>query len=238
MDRTQTDAVVRNEMAGDAAAITRGPSRMKPFADSRWRRFSAPLLSLLCACATTDTFVREDIVTDPTPSHFSVCHGRGCTLVSQVSLSPEQWQRIAEVFAPPPADPAAERERIARAIAAFETVVGELTGTAEDRPGNESGGHWSSQMDCIDESTNTTSYLRMLRRAGLLRWHTVEPRATRGYFLFGWPHTTAVVRDTAGGGRWAVDSFYFENGHPPVIVPLEQWRAGWRPNQTSALHGR
>ncbi|HXF67919.1 MAG TPA: hypothetical protein VNK67_14630 [Burkholderiales bacterium] len=213
--------------------------RPRPLGRPHWKRFSALLLPLLAACATpaTDTFVRDDIITEPTPSLFSVCHGRGCAVVSQVALSPEQWQRITAVFSPPPGDSAAERERIARAIAAFETVVGELTGTADDRPGNESGGHWSSQMDCIDESTNTTSYLRMLLRAGLLRWHAVEPRATRGYFLFGWPHTTAVVRDTAGGELWAVDSFYFENGQPPVIVPLKQWRAGWRPPKPLAARG-
>jgi hypothetical protein len=196
----------------------------------------ALLCTALAACATpgTDTFVREDIITEPAPALFSVCHGRGCAIVSQASLGPEQWRRIESVFEPPPAEPAAERALIARAIALFETLVGELTGTSEDRPGNESAGHWSSQMDCIDESTNTTSYLRMLHRAGLLRWHAVEPRATRGYFLFGWPHTTAVVRDNASGERWAVDSFYFANGQPPVIVPLELWKSGWRPARPPA----
>jgi hypothetical protein len=196
------------------------------------RRLRAALFLLgLNACASpgTDTFVREDIVTEPVASAFSVCHGRGCAIVSQVGLAPERWDEIAALFAAPAPDPAAERERIARAIAAFETAVGELTGTSEDRPGNESGGHWSSQMDCIDESTNTTTYLRILQRAGLLAWHVVEARATRGYFLFGWPHTTAVIRETASGQRFAVDSFFFENGRPPVIVPLEEWRRGWRP---------
>ena len=41
-------------------------------------------------------------------------------------------------------------------------------------------------MDCIDESTNTTVYLRPLAANDLLRWHEVGPDATRGYFLFGW----------------------------------------------------
>jgi len=194
------------------------------------------LLLTLAGCATpgADTFVRDEIITEPTPARFSVCHGRGCDIVSQATLAPGQWQRIAAVFSPPPADPTEERVRIADAIALFETVVGELTGTSDDRPGNESGGHWSSQMDCIDESTNTTSYLRILRHGGLLRWHSVEARVTRGYFLFGWPHTTAVVRDARSGERWAVDSFYFENGKPPVIVPLELWKTGWRPEKATA----
>ena len=49
------------------------------------------------------------------------------------------------------------------------------------------------QMDCIDESTNSTTYLRILAGAGLLRWHRVEARVTRGFFIFGWPHTTRDI---------------------------------------------
>lgn len=49
--------------------------------------------------------------------------------------------------------------------------------------------------------------------------------------LFGWPHTTAMVSETRGGARWAVDSWFRENGKPPEIVPLEVWRRGWRPGK-------
>ena len=179
------------------------------------------------ACA--DTFVRDDIVTDPTPGRFSVCHGGTCTIVSQVALDEIQWGRIAEVFVPAAADAQEERARIAEAIARLEIVVGAITGTSDDRAENQLGNSWSAQMDCIDESTNSTTYLQMLAQAGLLRWHRVEDRVTRGWFLFGWPHTTAVVSEMKTGARWTVDSWFFENGKPPVIVPLELWKTGWRP---------
>lgn len=185
-----------------------------------------------------DTFVRGDIVTDPAPDGFSVCHGGTCTLVSQVRLEPEQWREIAAAFGTPARDAQEERERIGAAIARFETVVGTLTDTADDRAENQAGRDWHSQMDCIDESTNTTTYLRILARAGLLRWHRVEARVTRGFFLFGWPHTTAVVSELGNGARWAVDSWFFENGRPPVIVPLELWKTGWRPAKTQDLQAR
>lgn len=194
-------------------------------------------LLTLAACATpgADAFVRDDIITEPSPESFSVCHGGSCTRVTHAGLTDEQWRKIAVIFSPGPAAPGEERERIARAVALFETFAGELTGTSDDRPGNETAGYyWASQMDCIDESTNTTSYLRILRHKGLLRWHAVEARVTRGWFLFGWPHTTAVIRDTRSGERWAVDSFFFENGKPPVIVPLELWKTGWRPEKPPA----
>ena len=179
-----------------------------------------------------DVFVRDDIVTDPTPRNFSVCHGGSCTLVSQVSLDDGQWSRIASVFAPPAGDAQEERARIAEAIARFETIVGPITGTDDDRAENQRGDNWRGQMDCIDESTNTTTYLRILVKTGLLRWYRVEDRVTRGFFLFGWPHTTAVVSDQTTGRKWAVDSWFFANGVPPVIVPLEQWRqVRWRPDK-------
>ena len=74
--------------------------------------------------------------------------------------------------------------------------------------------------------------LRILVKTGLLRWHRVEDRVTRGFFLFGWPHTTAVVSDQTTGRKWAVDSWFFANGVPPVIVPLEQWQqVRWRPGK-------
>lgn len=185
-----------------------------------------------------DTFVRSDIVTDPAPDDFSVCHGGTCSLVSQVRLDPEQWREIAVMFDTPARDARDERERIAAAVARFETVVGALTGTADDRAENQTGRDWQSQMDCIDESTNTTTYLRIFARAGLLRWHRVEARVTRGFFLFGWPHTTAVVSELGNGARWTVDSWFFANGRPPVIVPLEQWKTGWRPAKTRDLQAR
>jgi hypothetical protein len=196
---------------------------------------SGALLMLACSAAPAagtyaiDTFVRSDIVTEPAPGNFSVCHGGTCNIVSPVSLDREQWEHIAAVFPSPARDAEEERGRIAQAIARFETLVGALTDTADDRAENQAGRSWRSQMDCIDESTNSTTYLRILARAGLLGWHRVEARVTRGFFVFGWPHTTAVVSELAGGAKWAVDSWFFENGRPPVIVPLDLWKSGWRP---------
>ena len=175
-----------------------------------------------------DIFVRGDIVTLPTPANFSVCHGGSCAIVSQAGLDEGQWRRIAQVFPAPARSAEEERARIAGAIALFETMVGAITDTADDRAENQSGANWWSQMDCIDESTNSTTYLRMLARADLLKWHRVEARVTRGYFLFGWPHTTAVLSEPSGA-RWAVDSWFHGNGRLPEIVPLELWKTGWRP---------
>ena len=175
-----------------------------------------------------DTFVREDIITDPDPAQFNVCYNYGCASLAWLKLSDEQWQRLRSVFAQPAATPSEERGQIRTAIALFETMVGAMTGTASDKGGTWPGFGQSGQMDCIDESTNTTIYLRMLQKYGLLRWHSVADRATR-WSLFTWPHTTAVIEERTSHRPWAVDSWFLDNGEPPFVLPLETWKDGWKP---------
>ncbi len=187
-------------------------------------------LTALLACvglpATAAPLVREDIITRPTPEAFSVCQDQGCRTLTVQSLAPAQWQALRALFGHPP-DAAAERRAIARVIARLEQWMGERTGTAADRPGTFAGLGRSGQMDCIDEATNTTSYLRLLEGAGLLAHHRVRDPATR-FGLLAWPHTTAVI-EASDGQRFAVDSWFEANGRPPHIVPFEAWRHGWRP---------
>jgi len=172
-----------------------------------------------------DVPVRRDIIAHPGPRHFSVCHDNGCRTLDTLSLNAAQWAAMAGHLA----SPGSERQAISRTIGLFERLVGPMTGTGGDLPGTFSGIGRPGQMDCIDESSNTTTYLQILQQAGLLRWHTVSSRATRGWFLWGWPHTTAVIRDTTSGRRYAVDSWFGPNGAPAYIVPLGRWQAGWRP---------
>ena len=194
----------------------------------------AALALFAAGAAEADVFVRSDIITDPAPGKFSVCHGFSCAQVTQVGLNEAQWFAITSVFEHAAATPAEERGQIAQAIGKFEEFVGVLTGTSGDLGENAiSGLDLSGQMDCIDESTNSTTYLRILAKAGFLRWHRVEDRVTRGWFLFGWPHTTAVVSERESGKRWAIDSWFFANGHPPAVAPLEVWQRGWRPGKAT-----
>lgn len=187
------------------------------------------------AIASADVFVRDDIIVDPAPDLLSVCHGNGCKYLSHVSLTPRQWQEIRVQFLPLSRNTEEERQRLRKAIAILEIFVGDHTGTWRDKGGTFNGGE--GQMDCIDESINTTLYLAMFQKFGLMRLHQVEDRATRGWFIGGWPHTTAVIGETAvprerGSDRlWAVDSWFLDNGQPPFILPLETWKAGWEPIQ-------
>ncbi len=190
-------------------------------------------LFALCISARADVFVRDDIVVDPVPEHFTVCHGNGCVSLDHVGLTVEQWQEVRQLFHPLASRAEEERARLRDAISLMEKFAGAATGTWRDKGGTFNGG--GGQMDCIDESINTSLYLTLFQKYGLMRLHRVEDRATRGWFFGGWPHTTAVISEVAagkgkgGGSLWAVDSWFLDNGAPPFILPLEAWKAGWEP---------
>lgn len=164
-------------------------------------------------------------------SGVPVCSRHGCATIQQVSLSDAHWQRLSGYFTPAAANAADEREQIRGAIAEMERITGTLAGTSNDIAGDIAGfSTFEPQMDCIDESSNTTTYLTLFEQAGLLRWHSVEPVARRGYFLFGgFPHFTALIRDNKTGKKWVVDSWFRDNGVYPDILELDTWKGGWKP---------
>jgi len=155
---------------------------------------------------------------------FTVCYGFECGRQQQVSLTPSQWQGIRAIFTPPAADAGLERALIRRAIAQMETLAGASTGTWMDKGGNTAGSGQPKQMDCIDESTNTTTYLSLIQQDGLLQWHEVAERARRAKWILD-VHWTAVIREKASGHFYAVDSWFLDNGEPPYIQRLEDWKA-------------
>lgn len=182
--------------------------------------------------ASAVVFVSNEINTTPSPDNFSICFDNSCKTITQLSLKEGQWMKINELFHPEAKTPAEERAKIGRAIALLETFIGEMTGTDQDKGLNEPPdtpvGH---RMDCIDESTNSTTYLYLLQEAGLLHWHRLRDPVTRGFFFFGWPHTTAVIAEINEKTEWAIDSWFHDNGEVPEIIPLSLWKSGWHPEK-------
>ena len=117
----------------------------------------------------------------------------------------------------------AERRAVASLVQFYERRAAQAIGTKDRAKSDFGGGRERGQMDCIDESRNTTALLQFVARKGWLRHHTVVRPATRGFLLDKrYPHSTAVLRDAAGS-RWAVDSWYEAAGGRPDIMPLSQW---------------
>ncbi len=71
--------------------------------------------------------------------------------------------------------------------------------------------------------------MRLMQQADLMKWHAVEDTRTRNFFFNGWPHSSAVMRDINTGERFAVDSWFYDNGAPATIVPFTVWKSGYRP---------
>ena len=170
--------------------------------------------------------------TPPSGDRVFVCHAFGCAVRTPVAITPADRTRLSRILKAGAASPAAERRAIAEAISWLERRVAGPVGSGGDVGGLDlwnAGVH--GQMDCIDEATNTTSYLLLLQSWRLLRHHTVASPVARGFFLDGrYPHATAVVVDEATGKPWAVDSWPQANGVKPDVLTLQRWFASypWR----------
>ena len=168
----------------------------------------------------------------PTLDAFEICHSGGCAEVSQVALSAEDWQQVSAIFATGAKNAAEERAQIGTAIGVLESLVGEKIGTAGDLAGTFGNSHYKGQLDCNDEAINSTTYMRLLASNGLMPLHAIEDTRTRNFFFTGWPHSTAVIHEIATGERFAVDSWFYDNGHAATVVPFKVWKANYLPTDS------
>jgi hypothetical protein len=170
-------------------------------------------------------FLRANASAPPENNTVSVCHAYGCTRVTRVRFSPGEVARLKSIMAAGKDSAEAERRAVAVAVGYLEQLVGEVTGTSADRDYRDLGsGGDPTQMDCIDEASNTTSYLLLLRQNGLLRHHSIAHPVSKGFLInFVYPHFTAVLVEKGSGARYAVDSWVFTNGEKPIVTPLDTW---------------
>jgi hypothetical protein len=162
---------------------------------------------------------------------LAICHGYGCQAEAEVRFSEAQLSEIGLRLATA-VDAANEREILGAAIGRLYGWAGEQSEIRNDRGGNYADGHVPGKMDCIDHSTSTTRLLRLLEARGLLRWHQVREPAPRYFVLLFGEHWSAVIEEHDGGvpARFAVDSWFVDNGQPAWVLPLEDWKKGAGPD--------
>ncbi len=209
---------------------------------------AAVALSLMLAGCLNDphqlstTYLDRYAASDPVSTDFRECHGFACSEVSQVSLSHDEWKRITAIFSPRPRDATSERQRIARAVAMTRQLVGHKTGTGVHQ--------WThknmlilpnlgdtTQLDCIDEAVNTWTYMRMMERAGLFRFHRVAALAYGGTLTDVNARNAAVLQDNAGE-YFAIDPSLVDFDATPPVIPLATWLGPWPPDFSATVANR
>lgn len=195
---------------------------------------AAPLL--LAGCESMNWHTPGDYysfmkVEPPKEKKLSVCHGYGCKYRTAVTFSSADLTEIGKVLKPKASqdNAAGERKRIADAVALIERKVGKIVGSDKDlgQLQLKMAGH-RGQQDCVDEATNTTSYLILMQEHGLLKHHKVKKPSGRGFFLDGrWQHFSAVVEDQSAHTDWVIDSWPRDNGKLPVVLPLKRWMSDY-----------
>ncbi|MDH3388149.1 MAG: hypothetical protein OEN02_09600 [Gammaproteobacteria bacterium] len=154
--------------------------------------------------------------------YFVHCYDYGCKSTREIRYSAENWQQVRSIFEHDDRDAYREKQLIRQAVALMERISGAIAGTHQDKAGNYAGEDSAMQQDCIDESTNTFQYLVALEQLGLLKWHRVDTKQRRIVWFVA--HWTATIREVGTGTRFAVDSWYRDNGEMPYLQPLEDWQ--------------
>lgn len=161
---------------------------------------------------------------DESINEFVMCHGYGCTSRTYAWFTPKQWKSIQKTFKAKSKTAEAEREKIATAISTMEKYISHLIGTEEDQAKAPIFKNSDYELDCIDETVNTSKFLRFLSEDNLLKYHRIGRPAYRGIGTnFMYPHNTATIIDIATNEIFVVDSYVYKNATRPDIRPLNNW---------------
>lgn len=165
----------------------------------------------------------------PQNLNIGICHAFGCQRQTQVQLTQSDVDHLAGIMQAGQGSAQAERAAVKQAVMWMEKRVGPFVGSDDDVGGLDlQNSGVPGQMDCLDETTNTTTTLIVLAENGLLDYHAPAHPVARGFFLDGrYPHATAVLRETASGEDWAIDPWPYANGVDVDVMPLDEWYATW-----------
>ncbi len=173
-------------------------------------------------------------VDPPQGNRITVCHAYTCKQQTPYTFSRQDIAEIAAVMKRVErADtPAEERRGVAYAIAHIDVEVGNKLGIKDVAGMQFTASGDPAQLDCVDVSTNTTSYLLVMQSNGLLKHHTVEGTMSKENLAKGvatlnpvkyWPHFSAIIKDKTTGQKWAVDRWPFDQGENPAVQKVEEW---------------
>lgn len=165
---------------------------------------------------------------------FRLCYNWSCATRETVRFTAADMARIEQLMDACPDDSIQNRlQRLRIGIWQMEELAEKYQPLlVNDQGTNEADREFPGRTDCIDNTTNTTTFLHILRDMGKIPGWSIAPPEARNLLLISGVHWTAVVSDRQDGGLWSVDSWYRPNGHLPFVMPLTDWsrdRLGWDP---------
>jgi len=158
------------------------------------------------------------------PAALTICYDYGCKAQDKITFDEPIFVKLAEMLATAH-DAVSERYAISAAVARLYVEAGKQTPIWRDR-GGDTNDEGEGSMDCIDHAANTTTFLRLMERRGLLRFHRVGEPVKRGIIA---EHWAATIVEPKSQAVYTVDSWFYDFGMPAIVMDLSDWQAGRRP---------
>ena len=184
-----------------------------------------------------------DLVTRPLPADYRanrdgsitlrICYNWSCAARATVTFSAADLAVVKDYLSQCAGTSLYDRvQRLRVGIWQLQLIAQRhLPQLANDREINDFDKDVDGRLDCVDSSTNTSTYLRILQDLGQLPGWSVAPAEVRNLLDLHGVHWTAVVINN-DGARWSVDSWYRPHGHLPFVMPLADWsndKKAWVP---------
>ena len=159
----------------------------------------------------------------------NICYGYGCLVQKEIIILESELKPL--VFKIQSAENAEnERQKIANVIGQLYQIAGRQSPIFQDKAGNFNDPP-SGKMDCIDHSTTTDRFLKILDARSAFKWHKIAPIQQRFFaFLFPSHYSAAIAEKNAENQIFVVDSWFVDHGESAIILPLAEWKNGGGPD--------
>ncbi len=157
-----------------------------------------------------------------------VCFNWSCRSRQSITMTAADMAEVAKQMAQCPGSRLHDRlQRLRIGIWQMEALAEKYQPLfANDEAVNDRDWALDGRMDCVDNASNTTTYLNVLHDLGLLPgWSMEAPRIRNRFSEL--VHWTAVVSDSNSrdADSWSVDAWLRPNGHLPFVMPLKAWKS-------------
>jgi hypothetical protein len=224
------------------------PRRLRPnLVCASWgSRFALALILVGCASLPARTPDAAVDVSQPSSSRpltpeyrihgdgsvtLRICFNWSCASRQRLDFTAQDMREVAGHMAMCPRNDQRQRlQRLRIGVWRMEALAQKYQPLlANDEAVNTSDQDREGRMDCIDNASNTTTYLHVLHELGLLTGWSPAPPQVRDAFSMS-VHWTAVAIDRERDEAWSVDAWYRPNSHLPFVMPLADWEdkaIGW-----------